>query len=350
MSDPEAEPGGSDAADREGALRRARVRARLARREARRPLEPRAGAPAGTDPVALFHYPRKRRWMAYLLWATTGLMGGHRFYLRRHGSAALQFLTGGGLLLWWIVDAWLIPRYVREHNGEQERRESSRLPPVALAFLGEDPDTSLEGEPPWTEKLTGLSSVVGDVGVLTVAGVGLGAISADAGDFGPVLAVALLAVSLNLGHRLEALRDEPVVGDLLAWSWRLRLFYHRVGPGSAVSRLFRSVTAFVVDPFREKRRAEVELYLQLGGTLAIVFGLLEVGVDVVGPLVSGAGLVGLVGGWFESAIATFLIVYAFAVPVGATLSRPLLARRPKGELWGLTAWAAVCVLLGLAAG
>lgn len=347
MNDPASEGGGSDAADREGALRRARVRARLARREARRPLEPRAGAPSGTDPVALFHYPRKRRWMAYLLWATTGLLGGHRFYLRRHGTAALQFLTGGGLLLWWIVDAWLVPRYVREHNEEQERRESSRLPPVALAFLGDDPDTSLGGEPSWIEKRTGLSSVVGDVCVLTIAGIGLGAISADAGDFGPVLAVALLAVSLNLGHRLETLRDEPLVGDLLAWSWRLRLFYHRVGPGSAVSRLFRSVTAFVVEPFREKRRAEAELYLQLGGALAIAFGLLEAGIDVVGPLVSGAALMGLVGGWFESTIATFLIVYAFAVPVGATLSRPLLARRPKGELWGLTAWAAVCVLGGL---
>ncbi|MFW6192464.1 MAG: TM2 domain-containing protein [Gemmatimonadota bacterium] len=350
MSDPEVEPGGPDAADRKSALRSARVRARLARREARRPLEPRSGAPSGTDPAALFHYPRKRRWMAYLLWVTTGLMGGHRFYLRRHGTATLQFLTGGGLLLWWIVDAWLIPRYVRAHNEEQRRRESARRPPVALAFLGDDPDTSLEGEPPWVEKLTGLSSVVGDAAVLTVAGVGLGAISAEAGDFGPILAVVLLAVSLNLGHRLEPMRDKPVVGDLLAWGWRLRLFYHRVGPGSAVSRLFRSVTAFVVDPFREKRRAEAELYLQLGGVLAIVFGLLEVGVDLVGPLVSGAALVGLVGGWFESTIATFLIVYAFAVPVGATLSRPLLARRPRGELWGLTAWAAVCVLLGLAAG
>lgn len=341
--DPDAEGG-------QGALRRARARARWARREARRPLEPGEGAPARRDPAALFEYPRKRRWLAYVLWAVTGLMGGHRFYLRHHGTAALQFLTGGGFMVWWIVDAWLIPRYVREHNEEQSAREDEGRPPVALAFLGDDSDTSLEGEPGWTEERTGLSSVLGDVLVLAVAGAGLGAISADAGNYRAILAVALLALVLNLGRRLEPLRDEPVVGELLDWSWRLRVFYHRVGPGSALSRLVRSVTAFVVDPFRARRRAEAELYLQLGGAVAILFGLLEVGTDVISPLVSGAALGDLVGGWFESTFATFLIVYGFAVPVGATLSRPLLSRRPKGELWGLTGWAAVCVVLGLMVG
>lgn len=341
---------GKDASDGERRLRTVRARARLARQEARRPLEPGRGAPTRRDPTALFEYPRKRRWRAYVLWVVTGLMGGHRFYLRHHGTAALQFLTGGGLMIWWIVDAFLIPRYVREHNEEQERREAERRPPVALAFLGDDPDTSLEGMPGWADRRTGLSSVLGDVAVLTVAGIGLGAISVDIGTYRAILAVALLALVLNLAGRLEELRDEPVVGDLLDWSWRLRIFYHRVGPGSAWSRLFRSVTAFVVDPFRERRRAEAELYLQLGGAAAILFGLVEVGTDVVSPLLSGAAVGDLIGGWLESTFATFLLVYAFAVPVGATLSRPLLARRPKGELWGLTAWTALCAAAGLAVG
>lgn len=332
-------------------LRRARARARLAGRRARRPLDPEHGAPARLDPGSLFSYPRKRVWLAYVLWLFTGFLGGHRFYLRRIGTAALQFVTSGGLLVWWAVDAFLLPRYVRQHNEAQAEREHEGRPPLALAYLGDEPDLSLTGEPTWIEKRTGLSSIVGDVGVLLVAGASLGVATGATGSYRASAAVALLALVLNLGGRLEAWRDLPVLGDVLAWSWRLRLFYHREGPGPALSRLLRPVTAFLVLPLRakhrEKRRAEVELYLQLGGTVAILFGVVDVVKDVLVPLAIGPGAVGALESWITGSVLTFVNVYAFAVPVGATLARPLLARRPKGELWGLTAWAALCVLVGV---
>lgn len=285
--------------------------------------------------------------MAYVLWLLTGLLGGHRFYLGRVGTAAAQFLTGGGLLVWWAVDAFLIPGHVREHNEEQAERERAGRPPVALAYLGDDPDTSLDGEPAWKEARTGVSSVVGDMAVLALAGSCLGAVSGATGNYRALAALGLLALVLNLGGRLERFRELPVLGDVLAWSWRLRLFYHREGPGSALSRLARPVAAFLVDPFRRKRQTEAELYLQLGGAVAILFGVVDVAKDVVAPLLAGSAAGELWGRWLTATILTFVNVYAFAMPVGASLARPLLARQPKGELWGLTAWAAAWILAGV---
>lgn len=343
----EERPGESGAPeDSGGRVRRARARARLARREARRPLAPEAGRPARLEAAEIFRYPRKRTWLAYLLWLVAGLFGGHRFYLRRYGTAAAQFLTGGGLLVWWMFDAFLIPKYVRLHNDEQEARRREGRPPVALAFLGDEADISLEGEPAWAPKRVGASSVVGDMVVFLVAGTALGAISASTGNFYAMAVVALLALVLNLGPRLEAYRDTPLLGELLTWSWRLRLFYHHVGPGSALSRLARPVTALLVGPFRAKRRCEAELYLQVGAVAAILFGFVDLGQDVVPPLVSGAGVGAAFDNWLQGSILTLVNIYGFAVPVGASLARPLLARRPKAELWGLTAWMAFCLMLG----
>lgn len=54
--------------------------------------------------------------IAYLLWLLFGFLGGHRFYLGRIGTAFAQLFTLGGLGVWTLVDAFLIPQMVREHN------------------------------------------------------------------------------------------------------------------------------------------------------------------------------------------------------------------------------------------
>lgn len=51
---------------------------------------------------------------AYGFWLLFGL---HYGYLGQWGMQILFWLTGGGLLLWWIVDAFRIGDLVRGHNN-----------------------------------------------------------------------------------------------------------------------------------------------------------------------------------------------------------------------------------------
>ncbi|GEK07645.1 TM2 domain-containing protein [Schleiferilactobacillus harbinensis] len=65
---------------------------------------------------------------AYVLWWFTGIIGGHRYYMGKTGSAvAMTLITvltfGIGIIvtgIWWIVDAFLIPRWIQE---DQDRIE-----------------------------------------------------------------------------------------------------------------------------------------------------------------------------------------------------------------------------------
>lgn len=89
-------------------------------------------------------YRRKRRWVAWLLWTTLGLLGVHRSYLERPFTGVLQLFTGGGAVIWWLIDAAAVNRMVREHNEEQAERERTGRPPVEMA-----------GMPPLDEKAPG---------------------------------------------------------------------------------------------------------------------------------------------------------------------------------------------------
>jgi TM2 domain-containing membrane protein YozV len=61
---------------------------------------------------------RKSMLIAYLLWGFLGLFSMHRFYLEKPKSAILQlvlnFLIVG--LIWLLVDAFLIPGMIRQHE------------------------------------------------------------------------------------------------------------------------------------------------------------------------------------------------------------------------------------------
>jgi hypothetical protein len=50
---------------------------------------------------------------AYALWLLLGLLGGHRYYLGRTKSAVLMTLTLGGVGVWWLIDAFLLPGMVK---------------------------------------------------------------------------------------------------------------------------------------------------------------------------------------------------------------------------------------------
>ncbi|MCI0754381.1 TM2 domain-containing protein [Teichococcus vastitatis] len=70
---------------------------------------------------------KKSPLIAYLLWFFFGLFGAHRFYAGRVGTglallalSLIGFATIGTVLIvpliWVVVDAFLIPRWIRSHN------------------------------------------------------------------------------------------------------------------------------------------------------------------------------------------------------------------------------------------
>jgi TM2 domain-containing membrane protein YozV len=88
-----------------------------------------------TEPATqtmLYDANKKSALVAYVLWFVVGTLGGHRFYVGKTGSAiAILALTiigiissfiGIGLILllimgiWVLVDAFLIPGWIRNNN------------------------------------------------------------------------------------------------------------------------------------------------------------------------------------------------------------------------------------------
>jgi TM2 domain-containing membrane protein YozV len=66
--------------------------------------------------------------VAYVLWYFLGFFGGHRFYMGKTGSAIAQLIltiTVIGFIatfIWWIVDAFKLHHWVKEHNSAIENR------------------------------------------------------------------------------------------------------------------------------------------------------------------------------------------------------------------------------------
>jgi hypothetical protein len=291
----------------------------------------------------LYRYRRKRQPIAWALWLLTGWLGGHRFYMDRPGTGVLMLFTGGGALVWWLIDGFRLPGMVAAYNDEQARREREGLPPLALAFMPPVREGPLSTRPEWAAKRAGRMRLVGDVLVLLVAGTLLGSVSADTGNFEAVAAILALIAITNLGARWEQLADLPLLRSLDRWSHRLRLFYHWNDPGGPLALLFRPVTGLFAAFFRKRARAEVRLYLQLGGVFAVMFTL----IDVVSLIASSSGLDGALDDFVEDLALTFASVYAFATPIGATLTKHVLLERTDFILWLLSAVSIAALVLGL---
>jgi TM2 domain-containing membrane protein YozV len=73
--------------------------------------------------LMLYEANKKTALVAYLLWFFLGWFGAHNFYLGRIGVAVTQLIltiTVIGLMItffWVIVDAFLIPSWVRRQNN-----------------------------------------------------------------------------------------------------------------------------------------------------------------------------------------------------------------------------------------
>ena len=81
--------------------------------------------------------------IAYLLWALGGfgILGLHRFYLRKPGTGILWFLTGGMFWIGAVVDLFRLPTLVDEANVLARHRAGLDAPdPRATVVLGAQPE------------------------------------------------------------------------------------------------------------------------------------------------------------------------------------------------------------------
>jgi TM2 domain-containing membrane protein YozV len=73
--------------------------------------------------LMLYEANKKTALVAYLLWFFLGLFGAHNFYLGRTGVAVTQLilsliLVGMIITIFWVlVDAFLIPGWIRRQNN-----------------------------------------------------------------------------------------------------------------------------------------------------------------------------------------------------------------------------------------
>jgi TM2 domain-containing membrane protein YozV len=94
---------------------------------------PQPGVSGDARALMMFEANKKSIAVAYFLWLLFGYAGGHRFYAGKTVSAVAQLLlliVGAilavavvgvflliGLAIWVIVDAFLIPGWIRNHNS-----------------------------------------------------------------------------------------------------------------------------------------------------------------------------------------------------------------------------------------
>jgi TM2 domain-containing membrane protein YozV len=303
----------------------------------------------------LYGYRRKNRVIAYLLWGTLGWFGAHRFYLERPATGLLMLASLGGGLLWWIVDGFLIRAMVEEHNAEQARRRRLGLPPLELGFMPPLSRGVLDRPPEWTRRWEDASGrrraarLAGDVLVLLAAGYGLGLVGRRFGVAEAIVPIAVLLVLTAAGTGAGWMTRVPLLRSLVAWGHKLRLFYYYNTPGSPIALLFRPVTGVILAPFRQRARAEVRLYLELGAVFTLLF-LLE---DLAGALIAegtaALAPLSLLRLWVGEVVANFLTIYAFATPIGAVLTLYLLVRPTHTAVRLLSVLAAVAIVAGLMA-
>lgn len=66
-----------------------------------------------------FRRLRKGLPLALLLWISLGL---HYLYLGKPGTQFFFWITGGGLLIWWLLDLPRLPGMISRHNAEKARQ------------------------------------------------------------------------------------------------------------------------------------------------------------------------------------------------------------------------------------
>jgi TM2 domain-containing membrane protein YozV len=305
----------------------------------------------GTDPDfsaeivdELYRYQHKRVSIAFLFAILGGVLGAHRFYLGRTLTGILMLLSFGGGLVWWIWDLFQIRTLVQAFNKEEDTRANTQHPPQGLGFLPPKQDLKLNGPPSWANKRRGRAQVMGSALVLSLIGLSIGAIAGATQIFEPVLIILVFVIITLTAARWKGLSRIPVLAGLVRWSHRLRLYYYTVDPGSVWLLALRPVAGLLIAPWREKSRAEVRLYLQLGVAFSLLFAVSDL-LEIFESESLWAGIGIFVGEFFQTLIYT----YAFVAPIGAILTTQLLLSRRDRVVWTLSAITLGFIYIGLLA-
>lgn len=292
----------------------------------------------------LYRYPRKSKKLAVFFWLFTGILGGHRFYLERPGTALAMALTAGGGLLWWLIDGWFVGRMVTAINADQARREREGLPPIALAFMPPVHAGGLPAEPAWLARRRGHGRFKADLLLLIFAGFSAGAISAASGNYEPVVVIFALGLIILLGARWDALAHIPLLRGFDRWSHRLRLYYYVNDPGGPLRLLFRPILGLATAPFRRRARAEAWLYLQPG----LWFTVLFTGLDLFQAIsLSDDGIAFDFASFIGDLALTLAVIYGFAAPIGAVLTTQILLEKRDALVWLLCVVTFVATVFGM---
>jgi TM2 domain-containing membrane protein YozV len=72
--------------------------------------------------MMMYEANKKSVVVAYLFWFFLGMLGAHRFYFGKNGSAIVQLILTITMIgavvtfVWIIIDAFMIPEWLREQN------------------------------------------------------------------------------------------------------------------------------------------------------------------------------------------------------------------------------------------
>lgn len=97
------------------------------------PSPARSGVSDDARAMMLYEANSKSLVVAYLLWFFLGTFGAHRFYCSRIGTGVMMLLLSaigwalaiivvgyvliGLVFVWWLIDAFLLPGWIRDHNS-----------------------------------------------------------------------------------------------------------------------------------------------------------------------------------------------------------------------------------------
>ena len=250
-----------------------------------------------------------------------------------------MLFTGGGGGIWWILDAFWLPKLVEAYNQDQRQRNAQGQPPRALSFMPPKHHVALPDKPEWADKRGGTGQLVAGAFVIFVSGLCLGAITGATGNLEVILAVvALMAITL-LGARWDVLAEMPILSAFDRWNHRLKLYYFSTDPGNAYLLALRPLIGIFV-AWRQRARAEVRLYLHLGAWFTILF----TGLDLIEAYDGSFGI--SAGVLLGDMIQNLIMIYLFAAPIGAVLTTQQLLSRSDNIVWSLSGLGLFAVGIG----